>query len=165
VNTQTVMNGPDPVISKLELRPAKCIFLKGADYLDFFVDGLSLWDRLSGWNRAFGYDGFSHEDWKTKIKPSVASRLGYGSVEEQQAVVQEMLLHSQPPHNQTRCRIYGCPDCPCFAVTAVIQRVDDLFVWRDFRSGGAAFRETPEMDGGPFFFNQTNYTRVFLSAS
>lgn len=188
--------GATSSISKLELRPAQCIMGGRLDYLEFFVDGLLVKDRLSFVN----YDALHNEPEATKAPGSpsvnqvleltasmksradqlnpgrrlsdfmkqgmkyVPTRLGYGSAVEQQEVLQEMLLQGQPPQVQKRCKLFVCYKCTCHQISAVIERVDDLFVWRDFWSEAVWAGETVELGGGPFFFDKSSYSRVFQQA-
>jgi hypothetical protein len=93
------------------------------------------------------------------------TRLGYGSAVEQQEVLQELLLQGQPPQVQKRCRLFVCrlPKCTCHHISAVIERVDDLFVWRDFWSEAVWVGETVELGGGPFYFDKSSYSQVLQS--
>jgi hypothetical protein len=94
----------------------------------------------------------------------VPTRLGYGSAIEQQEVLQELLLQGQPPQVQKRCRLFVCYKCTCHHISAVIERVDDLFVWRDFWSEAVWVGETVELGGGPFFFDKCSYSQVVQQA-
>jgi hypothetical protein len=46
--------------------------------------------------------------------------------------MQELMLRGNPPLAQRRCRLYGCFNCSCQVLTAVIEIVDDCFVWHSF---------------------------------
>ncbi|MEV8296057.1 oxidoreductase [Streptomyces sp. WAC02707] len=86
------------------------------DFMDFVVDGHPLLFRLSDLDA---------------VSP-LASDIPPAILTEQ---VRGLLLESDAPLPGGRYVIYGCPECAdlaCGAVTAVIQRDGDDFVWRDF---------------------------------
>ncbi|MEI5097452.1 oxidoreductase [Streptomyces sp. PmtG] len=77
--------------------------------------------------------------------------------------VRRLLLEADPPLLDGRYVIYGCPECEvleCGAVTAVIERADDDYVWRDFAWQTADHADL-ELNGyhgiGPFRFRGGEY--------
>ncbi len=86
------------------------------DFMDFVVDGHPLLFRLS--------DLDAVSPLASDIPPTILTEQ-----------VRGLLLESDAPLPGGRYVIYGCPECAdlaCGAVTAVIQRDGDDFVWRDF---------------------------------
>ncbi|MFD5573250.1 oxidoreductase [Streptomyces cadmiisoli] len=86
------------------------------DFVDFVVDGRPLLFQLS--------DLDAVSPLASDIPPAIFT-----------AQVRSLLLEADAPLPQGRYVIYGCPDCAdlgCGAVTAVIDRADDDYVWRDF---------------------------------
>ncbi|MEU3663245.1 oxidoreductase [Streptomyces sp. NPDC032940] len=130
--------------------------LAGGDYqvhrnfVDFIVDGRSLLFRLS--------DLDAVSPLASDVPPAIFT-----------AQVRSLLLETDAPLPGGRYVIYGCPDCEdlaCGAVTAVIQRDGDDFVWRDFawQTGEHADLEFNGYHGiGPFRFSGTEY-RTALAA-
>ncbi|HZR19358.1 MAG TPA: hypothetical protein VFE51_18870 [Verrucomicrobiae bacterium] len=91
---------------------------------------------------------------RLKYEPS---RFCKGSNENQWDAMQELLLRANPPITQRRCRLYGCYNCPCLALTAVFEIVDDCFVWHSFLDEYRWQSTAVELGGGPFFFARENY--------
>ncbi|MFD6292948.1 oxidoreductase [Streptomyces sp. NPDC060205] len=86
------------------------------DFVDFIVDGRPLLYQLS--------DLDAVSPLASDVPPAIFI-----------AQVQSLLLEADPPLEGGRYVIYGCPECEdlaCGAVTAVIDRHGDDFVWRDF---------------------------------
>ncbi|BCL26304.1 oxidoreductase [Streptomyces aurantiacus] len=86
------------------------------DFVDFIVDGRPLLHQLS--------DLDAVSPLASDIPPAIFT-----------AQVRGLLLEADPPLAGGRYVIYGCPECEdlgCGAVTAVIDRHGDDFVWRDF---------------------------------
>ncbi|MER5748242.1 oxidoreductase [Streptomyces sp. NPDC002088] len=86
------------------------------DFLDFVVDGRPLLYQLS--------DLDAVSPLASDIPPAIFTEQ-----------VRNLLLEAQAPLPGGRYVIYGCPECAdlaCGAVTAVIDRHGDDFVWRDF---------------------------------
>src|SRR5215216_3045939 len=84
------------------------------DYLDFVVDGESLSERFGG---------------------DLASCLGWFSAERNARAVHRLILKEPADLPDNRRSLYVCPECgelDCGAVTAVIERVVDKVIWRDF---------------------------------
>ncbi|MGP2440987.1 oxidoreductase [Streptomyces sp. JW3] len=114
------------------------------DFLDFIVDGRPLLFRLS--------DLDAVSPLAADVPPAIFT-----------AQVRGLLLEAGPPLPDGRYIIYGCPECEdlaCGAVTAVIRRDGDDYVWRDF-----AWQTTPDADLtrngyhgiGPFRFPGAEY--------
>ncbi|MEV6762698.1 oxidoreductase [Streptomyces sp. NPDC051105] len=86
------------------------------DFVDFVVDGSPLLFQLS--------DLDAVSPLASDIPPAIFT-----------AQVRSLLLESAAPLPDDRYVIYGCPECEdlaCGAVTAVIERDGDDYVWRDF---------------------------------
>ncbi|MFE4969569.1 oxidoreductase [Streptomyces sp. NPDC056660] len=86
------------------------------DFVDFVVDGSPLLFQLS--------DLDAVSPLASDIPPAIFT-----------AQVRSLLLESGAPLPDDRYVIYGCPECEdlaCGAVTAVIERDGDDYVWRDF---------------------------------
>jgi hypothetical protein len=90
--------------------------------------------------------------------------LGHGAVIAQWEVVQEMLLRGEPRTAPRRCRLFGCPDCLCHSLSAVIEDLDGCFVWHSFRSEYALQSSIVELGGGPFFFDREKYIEALEGA-
>ncbi|MGW3493479.1 oxidoreductase [Streptomyces sp. NPDC001020] len=114
------------------------------DYVDFIVDGRPLLFQLS--------DLDAVSPLASDIPPAIFT-----------AQVRGFLLEADAPLEGGRYVIYGCPECEdlaCGAVTAVIERDGDDFVWRDFAWQTEA-RADLELNGyhgiGPFRFRGDAY--------
>ncbi|MFF5012789.1 oxidoreductase [Streptomyces sp. NPDC001165] len=86
------------------------------DFVDFIVDGRPLLFQLS--------DLDAVSPLASDIPPAIFT-----------AQVRSLLLETEPPLPEGRFVIYGCPECAdlaCGAVTAVIERDGEDFIWRDF---------------------------------
>jgi len=84
------------------------------DYLDFVVDGQPLSETVGG---------------------DLASCLGWFVSAENVKAVNRLILKESADLPDNRYSLYVCPECgdlECGAVTAVIERVEDKIVWRDF---------------------------------
>ncbi|MFJ8545643.1 oxidoreductase [Streptomyces sp. NPDC093586] len=120
------------------------------DFVDFIVDGRSLLFRLS--------DLDAVSPLASDVPPAIFT-----------AQVRGLLLETDAPLPGGRYVIYGCPECEdlaCGAVTAVIRRDGDDFVWRDFawQTGEHVDLEFNGYHGiGPFRFPGTEY-RAALAA-
>ncbi|MGW3623421.1 oxidoreductase [Streptomyces sp. NPDC000880] len=114
------------------------------DFMDFIVDGRPLLFQLSG------LDAVS--PLASDVPPAIFT-----------AQVRTLLLDAAAPLTGGRCVIYGCPECEdiqCGAVTAVIERDEDDFVWRDFawQTSETADLELNGYHGiGPFRFRGDAY--------
>ncbi|OIJ85861.1 oxidoreductase [Streptomyces colonosanans] len=114
------------------------------DFVDFVVDGHPLLFRLS--------DLDAVSPLAADIPPAIFT-----------AQVHSLLLEADAPLEGGRYIIYGCPECEdlaCGAVTAVIERDGDDFVWRDFAWQTEA-RADLELNGyrgiGPLRFRGDEY--------
>jgi len=85
------------------------------------------------------------------------------------AQVRSLLLETDPPLPGGRYVVYGCPECEdlaCGAVTAVIDRDGDDFIWRDFawQTDEHADLELNGYHGiGPFRFHGAEYRAALHS--
>ncbi|MEU0385356.1 oxidoreductase [Streptomyces chartreusis] len=120
------------------------------DFVDFIVDGRPLLFRLS--------DLDAVSPLASDVPPAIFT-----------AQVRSLLLESPAPLPGGRYVVYGCPECEdlaCGAVTAVIQRDGEDFIWRDFawQTDEHADLELNGYHGiGPFRFHGAEY-RAALSA-
>ncbi|MEU6915183.1 oxidoreductase [Streptomyces olindensis] len=120
------------------------------DFLDFIVDGRPLLFRLS--------DLDAVSPLAADVPPAIFT-----------AQVRSLLLESPAPLPGGRYVVYGCPECEdlaCGAVTAVILRDGEDFIWRDFawQTDDHADLELNGYHGiGPFRFRGAEY-RAALSA-
>lgn len=120
------------------------------DFVDFVVDGRPLLFRLS--------DLDAVSPLASDVPPAIFA-----------AQVRGLLLETEAPLPGGRYVIYGCPECEdlgCGAVTAVILRDGDDFVWRDFawQTGDHADLERNSYQGiGPYRFAGAEY-RAALAA-
>jgi hypothetical protein len=114
------------------------------DFVDFIVDGRPLLFRLC--------DLDAVSPLASDVPPAIFT-----------AQVRRLLLEDGPPLPDGRFLIYGCPECAdlaCGAVTAVIERDGEDYIWRDF-VWQTAERADPERNGyhgiGPFRFRGPEY--------
>ncbi|MFH8238285.1 oxidoreductase [Streptomyces sp. NPDC018321] len=120
------------------------------DFMDFIVDGRPLLFRLS--------DLDAVSPLASDVPPAIFTEQ-----------VRGLLLETGAPLPGGRYVIYGCPECAdlaCGAVTAVIVRDGDDFVWRDFawQTGDHADLEFNGYHGiGPYRFPGAEY-RAALAA-
>ncbi|CAL9373358.1 oxidoreductase [Streptomyces sp. Tu 3180] len=120
------------------------------DFVDFVVDGRPLLFRLS--------DLDAVSPLASDVPPAIFT-----------AQVRGLLLEAEAPLPAGRYIVYGCPECAdlaCGAVTAVIERDGEDFVWRDFawQTGVHADLELNGYHGiGPFRFRGAEY-RTALAA-
>ncbi|MYS78227.1 oxidoreductase [Streptomyces sp. SID5926] len=114
------------------------------DFTDFVVDGRPLLFRLS--------DLDAVSPLASDVPPAIFT-----------AQVRGLLLEADAPLPGGRYVIYGCPECAdlaCGAVTAVILRDGDDFVWRDFawQTAEHADLELNAYPGiGPYRFSGAEY--------
>jgi hypothetical protein len=111
-------------------------------FLDFLIDGRSLYEELG----------------------DLISPLGWGALSEQQKAVDRFLLVAPADLPNNRRSIYVCPECGdlgCGAVSAVVERVGDKVVWRDFADENDYDEEmfSPRDHIGPFEFDADEYFR------
>ncbi|MEU0006916.1 oxidoreductase [Streptomyces sp. NPDC006314] len=120
------------------------------DFVDFVVDGRPLLFRLS--------DLDAVSPLASDVPPAIFT-----------AHVRALLLETEPPLPDGRFVIYGCPECEdlaCGAVTAVIERDGEDYIWRDFawQTDRTADLELNGYHGiGPFRFHGPEY-RAALAA-
>ncbi|MCZ4608354.1 oxidoreductase [Streptomyces sp. Lzd4kr] len=120
------------------------------DFVDFIVDGRPLLFQLS--------DLDAVSPLASDVPPAIFT-----------AQVRSLLLEAEPPLPGGRYVIYGCPECAdlaCGAVTAVIDKEDDDYIWQDFawQTDEHADLELNGYHGiGPFRFQGSEY-RAALGA-
>ncbi|BBC31396.1 Oxidoreductase [Streptomyces graminofaciens] len=120
------------------------------DFVDFIVDGRPLLFQLS--------DLDAVSPLASDVPPAIFT-----------AQVRSLLLEADAPLAGGRYVIYGCPECAdlaCGAVTAVIERDGDDFVWRDFawQTEEVADLKLNGYTGiGPFRFRGTEYRSALHS--
>lgn len=120
------------------------------DFVDFIVDGRPLLFQLS--------DLDAVSPLASDVPPAIFT-----------AQVRSLLLEAEPPLPGGRYVIYGCPECAdlaCGAVTAVIDKEDDDYIWQDFawQTDEHADLELNGYHGiGPFRFQGAEY-RAALGA-
>ncbi|WP_405592938.1 oxidoreductase [Streptomyces sp. NBC_01092] len=114
------------------------------DFVDFIVDGRPLLFQLS--------DLDAVSPLASDVPPAIFT-----------AQVRGLLLEAEPPLPGGRYVIYGCPECAdlaCGAVTAVIDKEGDDYIWRDFawQTDDHADLELNGYHGiGPFRFQAAEY--------
>ncbi|QIJ65777.1 oxidoreductase [Streptomyces sp. JB150] len=120
------------------------------DFVDFIVDGRPLLFRLS--------DLDAVSPLAADVPPAIFT-----------AQVRALLLEADAPLPGGRYVVYGCPECAdlgCGAVTAVIQRDGDDYIWRDF-AWQTEERADLELNGyhgmGPFRFRGEEYRAALRS--
>lgn len=117
-------------------------------FLDFVIDGQSLYKKVGD-----------------KI-----STLGWLNDEENQKAVYRLLRKGQTDLSGGRISIFICPECGdlgCGAVSAIIERIDDNIIWRDFgyqNNYDDALHIDDFEDLGPFTFNATEYYNEIIRA-
>jgi hypothetical protein len=120
------------------------------DFVDFIVDGRPLLFRLS--------DLDAVSPLAADVPPAIFT-----------AQVRALLLEAEAPLPGGRYVVYGCPECAdlaCGAVTTVIERDGDDYVWRDF-AWQTEERVDLELNGyhgiGPFRFRGEEYRAALRS--
>ncbi|MBT2417838.1 oxidoreductase [Streptomyces sp. ISL-22] len=114
------------------------------DFVDFIVDGRPLLFQLS--------DLDAVSPLASDVPPAIFT-----------AQVRSLLLEAEAPLPGSRYVIYGCPECEdlaCGAVTAVIDKEGDDYIWRDFawQTDQHADLELNGYHGiGPFRFRGADY--------
>jgi hypothetical protein len=118
-------------------------------FLDFVIDGKSLYE---------------------KIEADVISPLGWLPPTENLNEINRLLLTLPADLPNNRNSIYVCPLCAdlgCGAVSALIERVGDSIVWRDFGYENN-YDENISRDGyesiGPFTFKTDEYAKAIQLA-
>jgi hypothetical protein len=120
------------------------------DFLDFVVDGRPLLFQLS--------DLDAVSPLASDVPPAIFTEQ-----------VRSLLLEAEAPLPGGRYVVYGCPDCAdlaCGAVTAVIERDGDDYVWRDFawQTSDHADLDLNGYHGtGPFRFRGEEYRAALRS--
>ncbi|KAB1145016.1 oxidoreductase [Streptomyces luteolifulvus] len=120
------------------------------DFVDFIVDGRPLLFRLS--------DLDAVSPLASDVPPAIFT-----------AQVRSLLLETEAPLPGGRYVVYGCPECEdlaCGAVTAVIARDGDDYIWRDFawQTDEQADLHLSGYHGiGPFRFRGTEYRAALAS--
>ena len=95
------------------------------------------------------------------------SPFGVTSCEQESRVASWLLLRSKSPLPTGRIPLLFCPRCAdlgCGAVTAVVEHVDDCFVWKDFgfetpTSESVDLERYVQVRGFTFFVD--DYTKTF----
>ncbi|MDX3691783.1 oxidoreductase [Streptomyces europaeiscabiei] len=120
------------------------------DFVDFIVDGRPLLFQLS--------DLDAVSPLASDVPPSIFT-----------AQVRSLLLEAEAPLTRGRYVIYGCPECAdlaCGAVTAVIERDGEDYVWRDF-AWQTEEKADLKLNGytgiGPFRFHGADYRSALQS--
>ncbi|MFD9329546.1 oxidoreductase [Streptomyces sp. NPDC060065] len=120
------------------------------DFVDFIVDGRPLLFHLS--------DLDAVSPLASDVPPAIFT-----------AQVRSLLLEADAPLTGGRYVIYGCPECEgleCGAVTAVIEKAGEDYVWRDF-AWQTDERPDLELNGyhgiGPFRFHGSEYRSALNS--
>jgi hypothetical protein len=114
-------------------------------YRDFVLDGVGLSTVLAG---------------------DLISPFGWGSVDEQVAVVDRLLRRLPPDLPEGRVSLYICPECGdlgCGAVSVIVEGVVGGVVWRDFayqNNYEDAVHRTGYEALGPFFFEERPYVQA-----
>jgi hypothetical protein len=132
--------------NKIELHPS-C-----GSHLDYVIDGRSLLVYLRSRGRK---------------DTDFTSPFGRTTCEFESRVASWLLLREKPPFSTGRVPLLFCPTCAdlgCGAVTVVIERIDDFFVWRDFGFEAPASESvdlTPYEHLRGFTFSQGDYTKTF----
>ena len=116
------------------------------DFLDFVVDGESLYEKIGRGN----------------ISP-----LGWFTSEENTKVVNRLLLNeTELPENRYSLFICAeCGDISCGAITAVIEREKDKIIWRDFGyQNDYEEKIYPVNFSGEFIFDELQYKAELKTA-
>lgn len=116
-------------------------------YLDFIVDGSSLQDRLRAGD--------------------VVTGLGCWLVGFERKHIRQLLAQAPAESPSGRVPIYVCAECGglgCGAITAIVERTTDAFVWRDFVFENDYDDEMTDRETyrgvGPFRFDPAQYARL-----
>lgn len=144
----------------LELIPATRVgaeypngtFKSERHFFDFVLDGQSLWERVG------------------KPNDMVSILCVDYAVEETIQAVNRLLLVEKPDLPNGRRSLFICSECGdigCGAVTAIVTKVADSFIWEKF-----GYENNYEnhvilddyLDVGPFTFNAAEYERTLLRA-
>ncbi len=117
-------------------------------FLDFVIDDHSLYRKVG----------------------DLVSPLGWLSAEENRKAVNRLLRKEPADFRNGRTSIFICAECGdlgCGAMFAVIERIDDNIIWRDFGYQNS-YDDAVHTDGfediGPFTFNATEYHNEIVRA-
>jgi hypothetical protein len=118
------------------------------DFLDFVVDGRPL----------------------SELVGDYVSCLGWFSPEENAKAVRRLLLREPPDLPNNRNTLYICPECAdigCGALSLVVERVGDNFIWRDFgyeNNYEGVIHTEGYKEVGPFTFDRGEYSEAIRQA-
>jgi hypothetical protein len=116
------------------------------DYLDFVVDGESLSEKIGG---------------------DLVSCLGWFVPEQNKKALNQLMLKAESDLPEHRYALYVCPECgelSCGAITAVIEKVDDTIIWRDFGFQNDYDGEIQPIDEvDKFIFDRAQYRNTLRS--
>lgn len=118
-------------------------------FLDFVIDGASLREKIGG---------------------DLASCLGWLVPTANEKAVNRILLNEPADFPDNRRSLYVCPECGdlgCGAVSALVERVQDKVIWRDFGyqnnyESGVSFEGFEAL--GPIIFDATEYESAIRQA-
>jgi predicted RNA-binding Zn-ribbon protein involved in translation (DUF1610 family) len=117
------------------------------DYLDFVIDGESLSEKIGG---------------------DLISCLGWLAAEENAEAANRIMLKAASELPGSRYALYVCPECGelgCGAVTAIIERVNDKIIWRDFAfQNDYDGEKQPVKEVDKFIFDRAQYRNALRSA-
>jgi len=137
-------------ISNLELKWKRREGGGGAtqrDFLDFVIDGKSLSEEIGG---------------------DLISCLGWFLPKENEKAVNQIMLKADSELSDSRYILYVCPECgdiSCGAITAIIERIDDNIIWRDFGFQNDYENEIRLIkEFNKFVFDRAQYRNVLISA-
>ena len=118
-------------------------------YLDFVIDGQSLGETL-------------------KCGDMIGC-LGWGWPEYEADSANVLLLQRASLLETDRAMIYVCRECGdigCGAITAQVEEVEGLIIWRDFGYENNYDPLTPDLkeyaEVGPFLFDKTRYQQTLM---
>lgn len=121
-----------------------------SDFLDFVIDGQPLSEVHAN---------------------NLVTPFGWGQVEAQEQARKRLLLQlpSDLPDNRRSILVcHICGDIGCGALTAVIEEVENVIMWRDFGYENDYDAESLDLatfrDIGPFVFDKDSYTRALSGA-
>jgi hypothetical protein len=112
-------------------------------YLDFVVDGASMHDRLK--------------------QTDHVTPLGCWSADAELQSIRQLLAGGAAESPGGRVPLYVCGECgdlECGAVTALVERTANGFVWRNFKFGNGRDDSDWYPGVGPFLFDATAYAQV-----
>lgn len=116
-------------------------------FLDFVVDGVSLYDRMGVGDQV--------------------TALGCWAPVFERRYIQQLLVQKAPESPSGRVPLYLCGECGdlgCGTVSALVERASEGFVWRDFafeHSSDAKPIDASSYRGvGPFMFNKAEYWQL-----